>query len=596
MAELSTAPATRTGVQLSRGQFAAIGWLRWRIFCNSFRRKGGVGELIGRLLLFPFLAFLALTPSLLAGFLAWSVARGNSLSHTIPIFWGAFALAQLVNINLGQPGTTFDPVELIRFPLALRNYVLVRLAFGLLSPGNLVVALISAAIFIGVTIARPQLWPWALAATFAFALCNVLFTRMIFAWVDRWLSTRRAREIFTGLIFAGSLGFQYLNVTYNPGFAHPGHHRRHAQASGDQDSQDTQQTAAAEKLHRAQQLYARAEPWLRWLPPELAGTALTDAAAGQYLASVLNSGGVLLYSLLFLGVYTARMRTEYLGENLSDAANAVSSPAVPPHDASHAVHPSPVFTHSPANDIQARRSRLPPTLKPMLAKELLLLRRNTGLLYGLVAPTVMVFLFAGRLSLRGDSHWLLPIAIAYALLGLAPMSYNSFGLEGTGAQLYFIAPVPLRDVFLAKNCMQFLLAIAEVSIIIAIISYVVGAPHPGDAVFGMFWAAGALLLNTTLGNLRSISAPKKVNPGRSINRNQSQLSVWISLGVLAGTAALGAGFLLLGTLLHRPWISMALAALFAMGGLLAYSQGLQGIERYALERRETLFEELGKKA
>ena len=65
------------------------------------------------------------------------------------------------------------------------------------------------------------------------------------------------------------------------------------------------------------------------------------------------------------------------------------------------------------------------------------------------------------------------------------MSYNSFGLEGTGAQFYFMAPVPLREVFLAKNVMQFLLAASEVIVIMAIVGYVAGAPHPGDVLFGI---------------------------------------------------------------------------------------------------------------
>ena len=49
-----------------------------------------------------------------------------------------------------------------------------------------------------------------------FALVNIFFTRMVFSWIDRWLSTRRAREIFTGMIFVVSFGIQYINFTFNP--------------------------------------------------------------------------------------------------------------------------------------------------------------------------------------------------------------------------------------------------------------------------------------------------------------------------------------------------------------------------------------------
>ncbi len=577
MAELITPVAAYDGGRLSRAQFLAIAWLRWRILANSFRRRGGKAELVGRILLLPLLATLAVLPTLAAGFLAWACATRGNLQQINLVFWGTFGLTQLLNINLGQPGTTFDPVELIRFPLAQRSYVLVRLTFGLLSPANVIVSLMSAAIFLGMAVARPRLWPWALATTLAFALTNVLFSRMIFAWVDRWLSTRRAREIFTGLIFTASLGFQYLNVTFNPGFNQG---RRHVTPRG---------------LHVAQTVYHQLHPWLRVLPPELAGSSLIAAQHSAHALALGNSGLILLYGAGFLAIYALRMRSEYHGENLSDQANAVRKPAPKAVSTSSVtLASSPAFAPAPVV-VAPRRGLLPHTFGPLLQKEILTLRRNTGLLYGVVAPTVMVFLFAGRLSLRGGSHWLLLIAAAYALLGLAPMSYNSFGLEGAGAQFYFMAPLPLRDVFLAKNVMHFLLAGFELLVVITIVSYVAGRPHVLDIVFVLLWATGTLLLNTTLGNLRSISAPKKVNPGRSMNRAQSQISAWIAIGMLAGSAGLGAGLQFLAIYLHQRWLPLGVILLFATGAAVAYDQGLRGMEAYALERRDSLFEELGKK-
>jgi ABC-2 type transport system permease protein len=289
------------------------------------------------------------------------------------------------------------------------------------------------------------------------------------------------------------------------------------------------------------------------------------------------------------------MRTEYLGENLSDQANAVRPAAV----STTTPHLTPSFAApvlAPGQALERKGPGLfPPTLGALLGKEFLVLRRNTGLLYGVIAPMVMVFLFAGRLSLRGNPHWLLLAAVAYALLGLAPQSYNSFGLEGPGAQFYFMAAVPLRDVFFAKNVMHFLLAFVELFAVVAIIINVAGRPYLSDVLFVLLWAAGTLCLSTTLGNLRSVSAPKKVNPGRTINRTQSQLSAWISMGILAGSAAIAFGLQALATLFHHAWLSLGLIAAYAVGALIAYQNGLRGIEAYAMNRRDSLFEELGKK-
>ena len=52
------------------------------------------------------------------------------------LLWGIFILCQLLNIQLGQPATTFDPTQLIRFPLQVDTYVAIRLFFGLLTPGK----------------------------------------------------------------------------------------------------------------------------------------------------------------------------------------------------------------------------------------------------------------------------------------------------------------------------------------------------------------------------------------------------------------------------------------------------------------------------
>ena len=574
MAELTPAVVGYTGGRFSGSHFAAIAWLRWRILANSFRRKGGTAELIGRILLLPLLAVLVLLPATLAGFFAWFVAMHGTLEHISLVLWGTFGLTQLLNLNLGQPGTTFDPTELIRFPMRLQNYVLVRLCFGLLSPGNVVVTLMSAAIFVGISIDRPRLWPWTLLATAAFALANVLFSRMIFAWIDRWLSTRRTRELFTGLIFATSLGFQYLNVRFNPGF-----------------QRGRRSPATPHDLLRAEHFYHQLHRWLQWLPPELTGSAIVAGQRGLPFDAVLNIALVLVYAATFLAVYTLRMRAEYHGENLGDVANAVQAfpraPALPPQ-APLAFSP-PVFGPLPRNPVW------PPSLRPLLAKELLMLRRNTGLLYGVVAPTVMVFLFAGRLSLRGGSPWILLLAVGYALLGLAPMSYNSFGLEGPGAQFYFIAPVPLREVFLAKNVMHFAVAFLEVCTVVGIVCYTAGRPRIGDALFVLLWALATLLTTTALGNLRSIAAPRKINPGRSLHRAQSPLSAWMAIGVLVACAGIGAGLQGLIVFLHERWLGLGLMALLATGALVAYGQGLRHIEAYALQRRDSLFEELGKK-
>jgi ABC-2 type transport system permease protein len=63
----------------SRGQFAALANLRWCIFRNGFRRKGGGGELAARAILFPILGIVAIGPIIGAGFGAYLIISSGHL-------------------------------------------------------------------------------------------------------------------------------------------------------------------------------------------------------------------------------------------------------------------------------------------------------------------------------------------------------------------------------------------------------------------------------------------------------------------------------------------------------------------------------------
>ena len=169
-------------------QFAAVAWLRWRLFVNGFRRKGGKGELVARIVVFPVAALFVIGPVVGASFGAYAAVSNGHLEYLTGIFWGIFLLQIIVSINISPPGLSFDPESLIRYPLSFPRYLTIRLFLGLLSASTVVgtFALIAAAA--GTTVARPDLWLSAFGAAVALALCNMLFIRMLFAWIDRWLS------------------------------------------------------------------------------------------------------------------------------------------------------------------------------------------------------------------------------------------------------------------------------------------------------------------------------------------------------------------------------------------------------------------------
>jgi ABC-2 type transport system permease protein len=386
---------TRWSPAQTRAQFFAIARLRWRITANSLRRKGGKGELLASLLIYPLLAILAVLPTLAVGGFAYYFAANDQLGHIYWLCWATFGLCQLLNIQLGQASTTFDPTQLIRFPMHVRTYTAIRLFFGMLSPANIVGTLMCFAIALGVSIAQPALWLYAFLALAVFAAANILFTRMVFAWVDRWLATRRAREVFTAIIFLFVMGIQYVNFTFNPAYNHGNKPRHHF-------------TALLPYLHRA-------SPYLRFLPPELTNYSLLAAAQQQPITSLIAIAGCALYAAAFLAIFTLRMRTEFRGENLTDAANAPSKKKKYPHKLWH---------------LDRRRRTLPPQwrdpqLRPVPSASLPLSLRSSARNSSSSAATRVC-------SLRSSCQW------------PSPSSSASSGRRAAQARGYSLPPSPIR--------------------------------------------------------------------------------------------------------------------------------------------------------
>jgi ABC-2 type transport system permease protein len=536
---------------------------------NGLRRKGGTGELIGRIILFPMLAGLAIGPSIGVGVASFFFAHSGRLDSIKWLLWGTFAFCQLLNIQLGQPGSTFDPTELIRFPLSGRTYVYIRLCFGLLSPANVIGTLMSGAIALGVMLATLSLWLSAVTALAVFAIANVLFSRMIFAWVDRWLSTRRAREVFTGLIFAFSLGIQWANFTFNPAYNH-----------------NKVQKVSPQSVQLVQSLLQHVQPYIKWLPPQLTAASLVAARHGNAVQYLKLTAGCAAYAAAFFLIFAMRMRKEFLGESLSDAANGVAKAAATPAK----VRPSAaVNTNTPE-----RTFGLSPVLFGILGKELLYVRRNTGIFAALIMPVFIVLMVVSKFATHSNASWIFPAAVAYSLLAISALSYNSFGFEGAGVQLYFLAPVRLRDVMLAKNLLNFLISFMEIALTFAIITYAAGMPSPVMAVVTVLWAAATLMISTLVGNLRSITTPKRINTQRMANKQVSQVSALIGMGILMASSLVAAVPIGLAIYFGKTWPLLPLFLVLAGAALYFYERSLRSIDAFAMEHRDQLFEELCK--
>ncbi len=545
-------------------QFGAVTYLRWRLFINAFRRKEGAAELAARLIVYPVGILFLLGPMAGAGFSSYAAVSNARPDLMAVVFWAIFVLQILVSVNLSPAAQTFDPESLIRFPLSFPRYITIRLFLGLLAPSTIAgtCSLFTAAL--GATIAEPSLSPIVFPAAFALALNNMFFVRMVFAWIDRWLSTRRSRELFTGLLIAFGIGVQYLNVTFN----NIGHHSTRA--------------ARAAKIAAANRYYHHFEPLFAHLPPGLAGSAVLHRTHGETSIALLEILGVLLFAAFFLAIFAARLSREYRGENFSEAKVTPQPKPGQPHAAiALAAGPSHTFG-------------LSPFIAASLQKELIYLRRNISQFYGFLAPLAMVFIFAGRLGSFGRTGYIFPAAVAYSFLGIAALAYNILGTDASGIQAYLLAPIRMRDVFLAKNLLGFALSTIQLILVYTLVFFTSGPPPALLTLSTVLWLLFATFTNAAIGNIRSITTPKQVDPNKVARRQASQLSALMSLGIMLIAGAIGAGLIALSKFLDLPWLPIPILLAAAIAAFVFYYIGLNRIDPLVLSHRETLIEELSK--
>jgi len=573
---LDATPASAAWTEAeSRAQLAAVAWLRWRLFLNAFRRnnkKRSVASLIVLMLLrivgWAVIACFLVGPVVGTGFAAYyAPARLGT------ILWSIFTIHLFISVNV-MPGTVgFDLTTLLRFPISFAQYLAMRLFFGFFAISTVVATFCLAAAAVGLGLANHEIFPWAALVLAVFALHNVFFIRMALAWVDRWMATRRAREIFGAIVLIASLSFQLL-ITGARG--HRGHRGQH--------------TNPFARFTVIQHLLAPLHPLVAYLPPSLAADAVLDhnrLALGPAYASLL---GVVAFALVFLAIFAIRLRKEFRGENLSEASRRAPRSATRPITA-----PAPEISASLAVTTQTTRLRLPPTIAACLQKELIYLKRSGAQLYGLITPIFFVFIITRTNRVLSGSAMLLPYAVSYVMFGLLANLYNVLGADAAGFNLYLLAPVRLRDVLIAKNLVNSSVILAEVLLALAAVSLILGGlPAAAMLVPTMLWVAFALLVNLAVGNLRSLLAPMRFELGKTRRAPMAKGGALISLGVLLGTIGLGIPVLLACRYFHVLWLASLIFTLLDAAAILAYLTVLARVDSIAADHREDLVEALCK--
>ncbi|MGD0903372.1 MAG: hypothetical protein ABR924_10575 [Terracidiphilus sp.] len=558
----------------ARAQYAALAKLRWAIFKNGLRSIKGKFEVGARALAYILYATLGLGIGTLAGFFAYGLASEGKWLYLPLVFWAVFFLWQMIPIMMASFQEQFDLGILLRFPVRFGSYVLLYLVFGLVDSSTILGGLCCVGIWVGTTIARPGLFAWAALGLAVFAGFNILLTRAIFAWIERWLAQRRTREILGAVFMVAILSLQLLN---------PALHRKNRLpiiANRDQDM------AQAREFQRSKaEFKARYGPWLttadevqQWLPPGLAAGALGRAAQRRAGAALGSLAGLGLYVLAAGGVLAGRLRAEYRGESLG----------VAPSRKKAAQRRTGGWLLDGSGPIAA-----------VMEKELRTLLRSLPLLYAVGTPLLLAIVFSAAF-LRGGGPaghvfpMAVPIAMVYSLLGFTQLIYNNLGTEGAGIQVYFLSPTPIRTVLLAKNLFLSALFLLVASLAGVLCSLRVGVPDGAMVAATGAWLLFALPCNLAAGNVFSLTMPYRIDPGRIARRRGSQANALLSLLVQLAVIGVGAGVFSVCWFLGNLWLAVPVFVALAVGAVLVWMRVLGHADRMANSRRDDLMAALMK--
>ena len=558
----------------ARAQYAAMAALRWHMFVNGLRSKRGAFELGARTVSFVLYAFMGLALGTMMGAGAFALASDEKWQFLPAVFWVVCILWQVGPVMLASFQEQFDLGILLRFPVRFRSYYLLYVVFGLADVSTIIGALCCLGIWVGVTMARPELFAWTALALAAFAAFNILLVRAVFAWIDRWLSQRKTREIVGALFMIFLLSLQLLNPAL--------HQKRRPQPRTPQER--------IENLRRMETEFA---PWIKTayavqqgLPPGLAARALRQAGNRQPVGALASLGVLGLWALAAGSVLARRLKAEYRGENLGSAPRRETSRAKTSSVRASLVRREGGWRLGGSSPIAA-----------LMEKEARSLMRTLPLLWVIGAPLLMVLVMASIYRSNASGHpflYALPFYVAFALMGFTQMFSNNLGAEGAGIQLLFLSPTPIRTVFLAKNLFHFLLFWLDALLVGILTTLRLGWPQGVTVAATAAWVLFALPCCLAVGNIFSLRMPFRIHPGRMTRQRGSQANALSSMLLMLVVMAVGAVVLGLCWLFDTPWMAVPVFLALSGAAVFVWLRGLGNVDRLANQRRDSLLATLMK--
>jgi hypothetical protein len=538
-------------------QIRLVAGLRWRILANNLRKKHNQWDLIGMIVAAAFASLFVLALCAAFYFGAYSFMSGGHEAWMALLFWGVFLFWQFVPIFTAGFGAGFEFRTMLRFPLSLRAFYIIGLAYGLADFAAIASFCWLIAMIIGATAANPSVLPAILVICALFLLMNITLERLIGSWLERVLARRRSREIFLALFVLFAVSVQFLNPLL--------------------------------------QRYGRsAQPWVKQLlpylsvfPPSLAGKAIAGAVQNHFTDTLIGVAGISAYALVFSVFLWMRFASQYRGEELSETAAPARAMVRP-------------ISRTAAQSDALRL--LTPQVAAVLRKEFHYLTRNSFAFFLLIMPPVFVLLFTTQFAGRHptatkhpvSTEFFFPGMMAYLLLILMAPAYNSFAYDGKGIQTFFTSPMSFREVFLGKNLLQVAMLAFELTLSMAAFSYLVGLPSlpvlAATLAAIVFNIAGQL----AIANWSSLTFPRKINFGQMRGQRQSGMAVLVAFGAQILLGGISAPILFMSRWTGNAWLPAEVFAFLAAAAIAGYTSSLDPLAGLAEKKKESLIDALSR--
>jgi hypothetical protein len=480
-----------------------------------------------------------------AGFCAGTIfiLRGGKPQFLQLLLWIIFLFWQVFPLTVEgfSPGMNFR--EVARYPVSLRLFVMLNVAYGLFDPAALAGLLWLLSMWIGILIERPQ---WAIPAAFlflVFAALNVLCNRIVMGVFERFQSTRKGRERVVAILLVLMILPQMINLVVNG-------------------------VVNVRQVHLPAWTHGIVYSFLYVSPPGLVVESLLPEKGNV----ALTFGLLLGYVALAIVLQVRQLRATYLGEIYSETFRTNADLKIKPG---------------------WKLPGLSESVSAIVEKELRYIRLNSRLLVSFAYPVIVfVVVLLGRPA-KGFafSAWTgtgtLGAFAALMAISVSNMAYNTFGMDREGFGRWLLSPLPLNRILIAKSIAQGL--VTAIVYMIGAVAVLLLRHVPLEMFLAITTGFVALLIiHLGVGTVVSSFWPKRVEVTQMRSRMTSSAAGLASLLVMLPTGAIVA-IVVVGTWsFDLRWLPLAAAAV----GLLFSIQVYRWLSAWAVRHANAHLEEI----